>query len=1250
MKVATKTAIDVLDTDKQTSTPGIPRLPFLSPTGEEILSPTSPNHSNISQSVLDAKAMDEIGLRDGLLHNRAYSGEQEAKNVRSRWPHALNVVTNFSKPHQPAQQAGDKNRRLGQDAVNAFRKGHRRMNSSADIQTPDSYKRRNSKDESSRDDMNRNGHDEALGLHSYDFENTRKAPSPPRDNKGPINSLKRASTKTSTLSPSDRPIVIGISVPSDKLDQHTISPDAGPTPVSISSRQLPRDPLPSDAPTATTPPAKADSLWSAGRTGQLKPGRRRPPSSLYSRATNARGTPKQPDIPPMPPRLRRSRSVLGNTEHPPGLNTRINSAHTVFDDDDSPNETSNDRPISGESQVRILNRSSTDTIATRHRSQGWWNYIGSPFFPKFGGVPWRSMSKTTEVVPGVPEMAPTTPLIERQRPSDRRSPSRSRRSSSGHTSICTDSNPHEDERQPADIAMLHSPFHEQSRGPENPENDLSDWFEGFGAAAEYYHACWHDQRSSTPYFECQNHVCIPRRLGSFPLPQDPSEGTRDLPEGAGDSRGFNARIKPKDNEADDFQQTPANRFSAAFKEAISPKPKAKERPLSETTEIEDVDATPVVQEAKAAPIVRAPPPVPAAQPPPPNAEGEAEAAKGVAKSTILPRTDSKQLPPAAISSAPAQPPPAEELSREMDVSSIAKPAEPNVPANLPPRAEKPAKRFVAVMPPNHPSMTRAGPMSPSPLLPLAPANEPKSDQIPLSRLPQGRAPPPNDGGNTSSTTVINHYQSSPQRSRSDQVTLSDMEPPPRSRWSPEGTRMLRENEKSQDKDSKKERRGCPPKLTTCLARGKPKTKKQRLLLCGITFALVCMIVLILLLAMLLTRKGDNMEVQSQWLNLTGFPPMPTGISTVIQPDPVQESSACVHPATLWSCAVPKEQQASIAPNNADQPNFRLQIRFQNGSVASGGVSNGTRLQRRSDLRVGNAVTASNILKHHLLQARDFTSSLFSPSPTPPTREDQIFLGNTTDKNQEPFDGEATPFFLSFIDPQKLPSLRMIKRADSPVANTTTNGTDQFPNLDSIVPPPSTNADGTASPALLYPLASAQPLRLYNRDTDTEHYGFYIYFDRSIFLKSTALINFTTNASPSEIPDDENGGADEKAAKVRCTWAQTRFLVQIWTRKGSTAPLLQSGNSSSSSSPGSHPKNLTESSANNFTRPGSFPYPISITLDRHGGDIKKKMIYCYGLDQNEHPIDNEKQIQLEDRGFGGTLVNPADGPFGDAKVS
>ena len=102
-----------------------------------------------------------------------------------------------------------------------------------------------------------------------------------------------------------------------------------------------------------------------------------------------------------------------------------------------------------------------------------------------------------------------------------------------------------------------------------------------------------------------------------------------------------------------------------------------------------------------------------------------------------------------------------------------------------------------------------------------------------------------------------------------------------------------------------------------------KKKKKRTCICLIFWGLLAIVIACIVLAITLTRKGDNTPINTQWLNLTGFPPMPTGISTVIRPDVLNADNSCVSPSTLWSCAVPKEQASDIAPNDPDQPNFPL---------------------------------------------------------------------------------------------------------------------------------------------------------------------------------------------------------------------------------------------------------------------------------------------------------------------------------------
>jgi hypothetical protein len=396
-----------------------------------------------------------------------------------------------------------------------------------------------------------------------------------------------------------------------------------------------------------------------------------------------------------------------------------------------------------------------------------------------------------------------------------------------------------------------------------------------------------------------------------------------------------------------------------------------------------------------------------------------------------------------------------------------------------------------------------------------------------------------------------------------------------------------------------------------------KKKKKK----GVCFwGCCCCIVLIILLAIIipvaviLTKKGDDKSPiattpagpagtqpdhsgNSGWLSLPNYPPIPTGTSTIAQPEAVDEESGCVAPTTLWSCALPKELQDSIKPNKPDQPNFRIQITYDNGSAASP-------VTKRS----ANPVSAGTFIRSQLLKLR----ALPSPSPAPPSNSDLSFLGKTTDGNLAPFEGEGTPLFITFQDAKKSAS-RFARRTDP---NDPTN-------ITAVIPPPMLESDGTAAAANLLPLPSAQPLRLYNRGKENEHYGFYSYFDRSIFLKE---INGTNRGGN---PADTNGGSLKAAANLRCTFSETRFLVQIWTRSQSSKPLLQGS---------------SQGDADPSKRPGTFPYPVTVTLDRHGGNAAKKNLYCYGMESDGtiKDVDSNKSFQFEDRAFGGNLVNGTQG--------
>jgi hypothetical protein len=398
---------------------------------------------------------------------------------------------------------------------------------------------------------------------------------------------------------------------------------------------------------------------------------------------------------------------------------------------------------------------------------------------------------------------------------------------------------------------------------------------------------------------------------------------------------------------------------------------------------------------------------------------------------------------------------------------------------------------------------------------------------------------------------------------------------------------------------------------------KQKKKRTRCIwCCGACTVIIVLLLIIIPIVVHFTRKHNHStpieaphssplsSPPSQWLNLTGYPPMPTGISTVVQPEAVTEQPGCVEPATAWSCAVPKEQFDDIKPNKPNQPNLKWEILFQNGTVPD---ASKTRPLRRA----ANPVSAGAFIRSRFLNIRAAPSA----SPAPPSIEDRKFLGQVTEKVSAPFEGEDTPFFISLQNAKASPPPRLLRRDD-----------DDPNNITGIIPAPTLNADGTAAPANLLPYVSAQPLRLFNRGKDDEYYGFYTYFDRTIFLK-TIEDDFGRGGNPS----DTDGGSSRDAAKMRCTYSQTRFFVQIWTRSQATKPIV------------SVPVALN-SSDTTLRRPGTFPYPVTVTLDRHGGNAGKKMLYCYSMENDTTIIDKSenKFFIAEDRSFGGTLTNGTNG--------
>lgn len=967
-----------------------------------------------------------------------------------------------------------------------------------------------------------------------------------------------------------RSIVIGISVPEDQAQHHE--------PKDLSSALSLYTPA---TPHIVVTPAEEEAPWSRPAPTP----RRRPASSIYSqKISNDRQHRADEDAPPVPYLAKTSAfQFVTQTKADPrseemsrsGARHRPISTDTIFDDqDDVANYENLQRSAGSDEDTTPLTG-----YPKRPVSKGWWDLSLTPMLSRAGTVFTKRSPSESSPVPPVPSKSPylarakavsddfEEPLLSPETPR-RLGMGDNRTSTAGWTNW----NEWEEDRNRA--VPNAQPFESDSqKGHKAQESGATVPFMigqtpiVKGLAAEYYTACAFEGRSSEPYFECQNHSCAEK------LPKLLSVHDRGTEEGM---LVDVPALVPESTAARDLalEKLQGN-------EPLTPRVRSD----SDLTAIVDGPAefSPNVRNAEKATIMK-----PIACPP-----TRLLAAKPADRAIEEPEpaSNTKDLP---------------EHTRDAPLPTY------HSPRTRPTTKVTTFGGTLAAA--SKPTITSPGPLSPEAYREIAPRGAvPMSEMQQTRRLQAGLQP-----------IVINNYTTypdAPPRTESATVSRADNEwqrgyqPPPK-----EGN--------PQEDRSTNNYFGW---LLSCLKRKQnldpKKKKKKQMCICLIFCGLLAIVIACIVLAITLTRKGDNTPINTQWLNLTGYPPMPTGISTIIRPDVLNADDSCVSPNTLWTCAVPKEQASEIAPNDPDQPNLRFEIRFHNGTS---GVKPSDTIPLNG---TGTAPTAED----------PFTNDLFVPSPAPPSDKEQIFLGNTTDNITQPFDGEVTPFFITFITafPVVPPGFndtasRLAKRASS--------------NTSLTLPAPTTTSNGSPAPAQLLPespFSSSQPLRLYNRGLPTEHYGFYTYYDKTLFLSTNSITNNTAGSS-GVLPSDQNGGSFASSAVGMCTFSQTRFLVKIFTNPASGLSLLPS---SPNNVPGSNPK----SSAFDYDTPGSFPWPTQVTIDRHGGDSSKKAVFCYEMFGGEFVKPLKGILQAEFRGAGGSLVNSAgsllagEGEGSDAQV-
>lgn len=412
-------------------------------------------------------------------------------------------------------------------------------------------------------------------------------------------------------------------------------------------------------------------------------------------------------------------------------------------------------------------------------------------------------------------------------------------------------------------------------------------------------------------------------------------------------------------------------------------------------------------------------------------------------------------------------------------------------------------------------------------------------------------------------------------------------------------------------------RACIP-ATGCFGRPGREGRKKRRICIAIWSSIVLCTILTTVLAVVLTRPHEQHEQPSIWVNLTDFPPMPTGVLTVVGPDNTIARNGCTEPSTLWSCSLPKEDHESVTPYKPNQPTVIMQVQWDNSSRNAWKADNGDPPPAVTRRSLGFSSFAGSFMR-----ARDVTNG-FNPNPPAPDFKEMWFLGDTTDDIQSGQKaGEPTPFYISLLksvnDTIALPNLQ--KRRGLELGNK---------SLSDLLPAPDLEADGTPSPAVLLPTPEQQPVRLFDRGLDTEHYGFYTSFKRTIFLKSVTVLNDTKDG---DVPLDENGGCRKSEADFLTTWGETRVLVRIWTRKlaSNTSSLLRPDAASGDVK---------------LQRPGTMPYPVTVRLDTHGGDPTKKLVWDLPMDNRQRVDLKNAELLANDMSQGGTYINPR--ASGDAK--
>lgn len=1011
-----------------------------------------------------------------------------------------------------------------------------------------------------------------------------------------VKGLRPSPLKLTDISPSDRVIPIGIAVPSAAVSNHTTSPLTA-TPNDYSPPQYGRE---ATTPTIVVTPAKEDFEFVPPSYLTLHGHSGRPASSVYSRYTNCAprtadytATPPVPPLPLFAQQLREQ--TVPDAKLPFYEEARSATSHkatlsvcTVFEEDEHLQPPMSARSFSGH-RMRSLKRQST--LPTPRRSRGWWNVITSPFSARSNGLFWKSPTDETSdrtaimsdaSAMGVADIA-REELDRNQTAADELEPHSapaSRLSAMPGTEL-----------RSAPKRSVTAP------GALDPRADVVNIYRipSQGAAAAYY-----DQTRHFPSLLIDPADAFPRSVF-----EDDSPLT-DVCACEHHRHGHTSNGQVVVSRVDEVKRaSTCSSHSASVKGGAVVVTDDLKSPFDDSNAVED-------------------------------------------------RAGPTSTPPSMMFTSPT----AEELQSPSPIHAT--------PARQPTNATTDHRVSVVSSTPiieDAHFATVVGPRSSN--------GEQREVIIPPSRAPT----PPNESVGLQAATMSSREPPSREAVEAPaQYAHCDNSRP--SLDSYEGSRGLGISNSEQDLFPPPKLLSEKPRLGTDRfgqlvvlreeKRGPRQPCYRRFFWLIVTACVTLLLLLIVLLIAFIPQVHADNGVQAQWLNLTGFPPLPTGVATVIQPKKSLEQSRCINPPSLWSCAAP---QIQVAPDGtSDLPNFRIELRFRNHTL-----DNATALLPVANYSSSSSGPAS--VKSQLRARSTWSQTLYSSNPPPPSKADQLAIGATTDHVTAPYNGEETPFYISLLSPEPLlhtdADTQVKRRRDvsesepktnpypyptKPTDSNSNSNTTKSPTTTSTstpiptstkIPKPLLNPNGHPAPQLLYPFASAQPLRLYNRGLEDEHYGFYTYFSKSVLITNSSSTSNSSSGSSGlnlTVISPASSASSSKSAQALCTFSQTRFRVQIWTKKG-----MISGLSNDSSSAAGERKAAWRSSANEMRAPGSFPYRTRFTLDREtGGDghADERGVFCWALEEGRVVGKGVRVAEGEIGGLEERAVEDVGGDVGD----